>query len=210
MDFGELRPPAPAAIAPTITVATLADDYHVRRMFGALHAHNAALDPRFTLAEGWEHVLDQHLAHVRAAGHGLTLLAWIGALPVGLAMFDGHLDSPLFRHRRWCELLALYVEPAARGGGAADRLLDAGVRWARQRGYDRIQLYVTATNLPAKRFYARHGFRPTQEIWRREIHAAGESSHFPADEAVYAQGHELLTTSPHHYIIDPDPHEADR
>jgi GNAT superfamily N-acetyltransferase len=199
------------AAAITIAPAAPADDEVVRALFGALHMYNTALDPRFALADGWEAVLDQHLLHVREAGHGLTLLAWCGQEPVGLAMFDGHLDSPLFRHRRWCELLALYVAGEARGAGVADRLLEDGIAWARARGYERMQLYVTATNLPAKRFYARSGFRPVQEIWRRELDAAGPPiEDCPIDAAVFAQGHELLTPHHHHYAIDPDPHEDDR
>jgi len=199
------------ATALTVVPAAPQDDPAVHALFGALHAHNAALDPRFALAEGWEQVLDQHLAHVREAGHGLTLLAWCGATPIGLAMFDGHLDSPLFRHRRWCELLALYVSSGARGGGVADQLLAAGLGWARERGYERMQLYVTATNLPARRFYARCGFRPVQEIWRCELGAGGlPLEDCPADAVVFAQGHELLSTHPHHYALDSDPHERDR
>jgi GNAT superfamily N-acetyltransferase len=179
------------------------DEWAVRELFGALHAYNAALDPRFVLAGGWEAVLHEHLAHTRAAGHGLTLLAWRDAMPVGLVMLDGHSDSPLFLHRRWAELLALYVVPEVQGCGVADVLLDAGLAWARERGYERVQLYVTATNGRAKCFYARTGFRSVQEIWRREL---GASAVAPPDDptcdAAYATGHDLLSIHPHHLVPD--------
>jgi ribosomal protein S18 acetylase RimI-like enzyme len=179
------------------------EEWAVQELFGALHASNTALDPRFALAAGWEDVLHEHLAHTRAAGHGLTLLAWDHVTPMGLVMLDDHSDSPLFLHRRWAELLALYVAPEAQGCGVADTLLDAGIAWAGERGYERVQLYVTATNVRAKRFYARAGFRPVQEIWRRELGAAvATPPDDPICDAAYANGHDLLSVHPHHLVPD--------
>lgn len=195
------------ATSRTITLREAApeDDWAVHRLFYALHEFNASLDPRFELADGWAEVLDEHLAHVRAEGHGLTLLAWDGDEPVGLVMMDVHTDSRLFKHRRWAELVALYVDPRARGGTVARQLLDAAVKWARENGHERIQLYVTASNERARRFYARAGFRPTQEIWRLEL---GQSDHAfaadPACEHVPARHHDLLTLAHHRFSLEDD------
>lgn len=187
-----------------LRIATAADDWAVRQLFAALHSYNAKLDPRFALADGWEQVLADHLAHVRSVGHGLVLLGWAGTTPIGLAMIDGHSDSPLFRHRRWAELLALYVAPEAQGSGMADALLEAACAWARGRGYERVQLYVTATNQRARRFYARAGFQPVQEVWRCEL---GPASTAPPEDvacaAAYAHGHDLLSVHPHHLFPEP-------
>jgi ribosomal protein S18 acetylase RimI-like enzyme len=180
-----------------------ADEWAVRELFGALHAFNAQLDARFALAPGWEAILHEHLAHVRQTGHGLSLLAWENARPVGLALWGAHSDSPLFRHRHWAELLALYVAPTARGSGLAERLIGVGLHWAQTHGYERVQLYVTAANEAAKRCYTRAGFRPVQEVWRRELGAAQGSP--PTDDecaAIYAQGHELLSTTSHYLVAD--------
>ena len=73
------------------------DDAIVREIFGALHGFNAALDARLALTDGWDAVLADHLLHERAAGYGITLLAWESGRPVGLMMMDGHSDPPLFR-----------------------------------------------------------------------------------------------------------------
>lgn len=179
----------------SIRPANAAEDWAVHQLFHALHTLNAALDPRFALAEGWSRVLDEHLASVRATGEGLTLLAWEASRPAGLLMMGVHTDSMLFRHRHWVELLALYVAPQGRGDGIGDQLLDAGLDWARERGHRCVQLFVTASNVPAKRFYERMGFRPTQEIWRLEL---GESNvvhphdHAHSHEQLRAQ--ELLST----------------
>jgi len=182
----------------------------VRQLFAALHAYNAALDPRFALAADWERVLDEHLTHMSATGHGLTMIAWMEDQPVGLLMMGGHSDSPLFQHRHWAELLALYVAPEVQGAGVADMLVDAGVGWARTCGYERIQLYVTAGNMRAMRFYRRAGFQPVQEIWRRELDTSGGAQ--PADpecEAEYREGHDLLAIHPHRLTHNRTaPHEA--
>lgn len=180
----------------------------MHQLFGALHSFNAELDPRFALADDWEHILSEHLAYVRATGHGCTLLAWQETRPVGLLMMGTHSDTPLFRYRHWAELLALYSVPAVRGTGLADQLVALGIAWARAQGYQRVQLYVTGSNERAKRFYTRMGFRPVQEIWRRELGPAPAPP--PNDalwEAMYAYNHDLLSTNAHHLLVDDEKSE---
>ena len=143
-------------------------------------------------------MLNEHLAHERAAGHGATLLAWREGHPLGLLMMGGHADSPLFRDRHWAEILALYVVPEARGLGVAEMLLRAGLTWALEHGYDHARLYVTVANERARRFYARAGFRPMQEVWSLDlIGAHGDPDDDAACEEHYAAGHGLLAPSPH-------------
>lgn len=77
--------------------------------------------------------------------------------------------------------------------------------WAHTQGYERVQLYVTASNEPAKHFYARNGFQPAQEVWRVELGPAGRPP--PNDtvcEAIYAHGHDLLSISSHHFTPEAD------
>lgn len=181
-----------------ITEAGADDDETVEALFGELHHFNAALDPRFALADGWEHVLAEHLAHTRSAGHGVTLLAWMSDRPAGFLMMDGHTDSPLFLHRHWAEVLALYVTSEVRGQGLADQLVTTGLRWAHSRGFDRVQLHVTATNERARAFYQTAGFAPVQEIWRRELGpTVSTPAPNPTCEAIYDHSHNLLTVTAH-------------
>jgi ribosomal protein S18 acetylase RimI-like enzyme len=156
----------------TVRQAEPGDEWAVRRLFADLHAFNASLEGRFALADGWERVLIDHLIQERQSGRGVTLLAWDGDEPVGLAMMGAHTDSPLFRHRTWAELAALHVVPEARGRGVADLLLAAGSVWAEERGYAEVRLYVTAANERARRFYDRSGFRPLQEVWTADLRSA--------------------------------------
>jgi ribosomal protein S18 acetylase RimI-like enzyme len=185
---------------PTVSIreALPADDWAIHQLFAALHRYNASLDPRFALADGWEQILDEHLQHTRHSNHGFTLLAWHMVEPVGLLMMAGHTDSPLFLHRRWAELIALYLAPEARGSDTAMQLTEQGMAWAQSHGYERVQLYVTASNLPAKRFYQRAGFRPVQEIWRCELGPAhGEPPSDPECAALHTQGEDLLSVHQH-------------
>lgn len=58
----------------------------------------------------------------------------------------------------------LYVAPQARGGGVADALMRESQRWLTSRGLERSEVHVTASNTPAVKVYARHGYAPTD--WR--------------------------------------------
>lgn len=66
------------------------------------------------------------------------------------------------------DLVALWVDPAARRTGAADALVTAVLGWARDEGVSAVRLHVTAGNVPAERLYARHGFAPTGATYLRE------------------------------------------
>ena len=56
------------------------------------------------------------------------------------------------------ELVSMWVAPEARGSGAAHGLIDALVQWARERGAERVTLWVNAANPRAEHVYAREGF----------------------------------------------------
>jgi len=205
-----LSTPRPARLAR----ARSADTDAVAALFGALHRHNAALDARFALADGWRALLDAHFARTHASDAALWLLAWDdgdgdgdGAEPVGLLLVEAHQDSPLFRERGWAELIALYVAPAYRGAGLAGRLIDAAADWAAARGFDRLQLYVTTTNEPARRFYHRRGLRPVQEIWRLDVTPRPDAtqptdpSHAPGADGC---GAAVLESGHHHLAMEAD------
>ena len=66
---------------------------------------------------------------------------------------------------RTVDVVAMYVDPAYRGQGCAERLLDAVATAARERGARRLVLHVTAGNEAADRCYTRYGFVPTGRSW---------------------------------------------
>lgn len=61
------------------------------------------------------------------------------------------------------ELVSLWVRPHARGLGIGAALVDAVVRWARDRGHGRVHLWVAEANDSARGLYQRCGFTPTGE-----------------------------------------------
>ncbi len=152
-----------------IIPAHLADADAVIALFGALHSYNASLDAHFALADGWEALLRRAFYETAQQPDHLWLIVKDGNRAVGLLIAAVHTDSPMFRHRRWVEVEALYVAPSHRCMGIAQRLLDHAYRWAETQGLFRIQLYVTATNVGAQAVYTDQGFSMTQAIMRKSL-----------------------------------------
>jgi GNAT superfamily N-acetyltransferase len=57
------------------------------------------------------------------------------------------------------QLMAMWVHPELRGSGAADLLVEDVVEWARSQRARVVCLLVVDSNLRARRFYERLGFR---------------------------------------------------
>jgi ribosomal protein S18 acetylase RimI-like enzyme len=90
-----------------------------------------------------------------------TLVATLddsGAMqPVGMTLVTSSFDGPPSE----AGIYAVWVDPAARGRGVGDALIEAAVAQARERGYRRVILNVGDFNEVAQSLYARHGFVPT-------------------------------------------------
>jgi GNAT superfamily N-acetyltransferase len=116
------------------------------------------------------------------AGSGRTFGAYDGRLIVGLAtglppddqpaggdqLAGGDADSP-----SW-SLVGMWVAPAWRGRGVADRLVNAVCERARDSGAATVTLWVTDVNGRARAFYGRLGFAPTG---RRQLVRPDEPGH---------------------------------
>jgi len=59
------------------------------------------------------------------------------------------------------QLISMWVDPAARGRGLAQKLIRAVAGWALGRGSNRVVLFVQEANTPAQALYEKAGFRPT-------------------------------------------------
>ena len=153
-----------------IVSAQLADCDDVVTLFGALHTYNASLDAHFALSDEWESLLRGQFRETWQDSDKLWLLVKDGERAVGLLIAGIHTDSPMFRHRRWVEVEAVYVAPSHRGMGLADRLLEQAYGWAEAQGLARVQLYVTASNERAQSVYSEQGFTITQAIMRKSLH----------------------------------------
>ena len=87
----------------------------------------------------------------------LTFLAHQGQRLVGTATGHAPPTGPADQVR----LVAMYVDPPARGTGCAPRLIDAVARAAAEDGARRLLLQVTDVNRVAERCYRRYGFVET-------------------------------------------------
>ncbi len=151
------------------TPAQLEDGGAVITLFGALHAYNTSLDPHFALSEGWETILREQFRSTHDDPDMLWMLVKDGKQAVGLLIADVHTDSPLFQHRRWVEVQALYVADSHRCMGIARCLLNRSYAWAQTLHLPHIQLYVTASNVRAQSVYLEEGFATSQAIMRKKL-----------------------------------------
>jgi ribosomal protein S18 acetylase RimI-like enzyme len=152
-----------------IVTAQPSDADTVVALFGALHSYNASLDAHFALADDWESLLRQEFAETCHQSDKLWLLVKDGCQTVGLLIAGIHTDSPLFKHRQWVEVEALYVADSHRCMGLAHALLNRAYAWAGANGLARVQLYVTASNERAQSVYNEQGFSITQAIMRKSL-----------------------------------------
>ena len=164
-----------------IVEATPADSADVIRLFGALHCYNTALDTHFALADGWETLVQQYLEQSEHSDDSIWLLARHTDQTIGFVLVEVHSDSPLYRHRRWAEIVGLYVEESYRGSDVASLLMEHAYEWAVQHRLRMMQLYVTEANQQAQRFYHKQGFSTSQVIMRRALTSADAQHASPAE-----------------------------
>lgn len=69
----------------------------------------------------------------------------------------------------WGEVHTMYALPEYWGSGFAGELFDYAVNRLRERGFERIYLYVLEGNGRAAAFYRKHGFSPTEDTLDCEV-----------------------------------------
>jgi GNAT superfamily N-acetyltransferase len=67
-----------------------------------------------------------------------------------------------FQSPPFAEVGGLVVDEASRGRGVGKLLLEAGARWAAERGYRKLRVRSNVVREDAHRFYEREGFRRTK------------------------------------------------
>ena len=63
----------------------------------------------------------------------------------------------------------IYIEPDERHGGAGQALMDAAVQFGKERGATKLLLWTAESNVEARRFFERSGFRTTMREMMFEL-----------------------------------------
>lgn len=178
-DRHHVRTSGDDGLAWVIRQAQPADVATIKDQFRKLHTFNASLDPRFALSAAWETHFDAVMQQVLRGDEWLCLIAcetgsemstdMSADRPCGFVLAAVHRDSGMWYYHEWVEVEALYVEHAWRGSGLAEALLAQACAWATSIGHSVVQLYVTASNERAIRFYQHAGFGQTQAIMRKVL-----------------------------------------
>ena len=77
------------------------------------------------------------------------------SVPVGL--------TALYVEDGNANLVSMWVRPSGRGLGVGQALIEAAASWAKAHDCGSLFLWVTESNVPARRLYERSGFTPTGE-----------------------------------------------
>lgn len=124
------------------------------------HTRSPMLEPMFASPVAARASLESALRDDRSA----MWLAVEDDAPVGFLAF-----APDQRASRSVRLGIAVVAESARSRGLGTSILDAGLRWASDEGYESCLVGWTSTNLDGDRFWRRHGFDPTYYTLSRQI-----------------------------------------
>lgn len=92
----------------------------------------------------------QHFEHELSAPHSFPFVVTTGQVLIGYVCL-----MSLFEE---AQILDIAVDPAQRGRGIAQRLMDYAISEAKERGAEVLALEVRSTNIPAITLYERCGF----------------------------------------------------
>ena len=97
-------------------------------------------------------------------------VAYRDGQPVGLTSFlKQGFFPPYVNAEKNVYLFMGIVEPEAQDGGVGRALLDQGMAWARDEGYERCTLHVLSANYSGEPFWFANGFQPVEYTLERHI-----------------------------------------
>jgi GNAT superfamily N-acetyltransferase len=145
---------------PLIRPPTADDKQHFLPLWAGYNAFYRAQVPTEVTDETWRRILDPGIP-VHA------LLAEVDGHVIGFATFLYHPST--WSAKPSCYLEDLYVDPAARGGGAAKALIEAVMARAAEDGCFRIYWHTQEYNAPARSLYDTVTPRSSFIVYRKPL-----------------------------------------
>ena len=147
----------------SIRIGTTADHSLVVQMLGELVDE---LGPEAT-ARQVKTSLEEDIRSALSSDHVRVFIAEFEGRPIGLSRADILVHDPIFRLRednRCGYIDQMFVRPAHRGSGVGEKLLKLCEDWFRECGVGHSLLHAAPK---AVRFYARSGYQPNREMFKR-------------------------------------------
>jgi GNAT superfamily N-acetyltransferase len=151
----------PAPVQPQVRAATPDDVERIADIYVAMARQHAALDPAEYRVPEHAAVMTRFRTELQAADEvDLHIVAEVDGTVVGsLDAFMRPLPSDgSMRIPRRGALIGIAVDEDWRGRGIGTTLMGAAEAWARERGYDTLELDVADPNGDARRLYERLGY----------------------------------------------------
>jgi ribosomal protein S18 acetylase RimI-like enzyme len=152
----------------SIRKATLADLPKLQQLSAALIRSDAQYDR--DLIEQWSLGVDgkKYLTKRIQGRKGVCLVAEIEGKIVGYAT-GGLLSIQKWRPVKRSELDNLYIDDACRSRGIGAKLVEAFIKWSKEKKMDRVMLYAEAQNDRGISFYKRNGLNPLHLVLEKTI-----------------------------------------
>jgi ribosomal protein S18 acetylase RimI-like enzyme len=150
-----------APSTPRIRATTPGDADRIADIYVAMARHHAALDPAEFRVPEHAAVVTRFRAELEAAEDvDLHLVAEVDGLVVGQldAFMRPQPSQGSMRTPRRSALIGVSVDEGWRGRGIGTALMHAAEAWARERGFDALELDVADPNRDARLLYERLGY----------------------------------------------------
>ncbi|RCS23219.1 GNAT family N-acetyltransferase [Phyllobacterium salinisoli] len=147
-------------IQTVVRPAEAGDENKWRALFAAYNAFYRASVPEAVIATTWKRILDPG-SDVKA------VIAERGGEIIGFANYLFHAST--WSDRPNCYLEDLFVDPAARGGGAARKLIEGVEAAARVKNAFRIYWHTQEYNAPARSLYDTITPRSSFIVYRKAL-----------------------------------------
>ena len=126
-------------------------------------------DSRYTLSEGAEESMKDHLERLVEAEDALVIMAVENTKPMGFGIARIRNYPPVFIKQTHGTIEDLAVSSEHRRKGIGELMLNEMLDWFRSLGIDRVELRVASMNTIGYSFWRKHGFADYMYIMYRDL-----------------------------------------